>query len=83
MIQTILRVINIIAALTGIFVLLLTTVSRPNAYNGWNSAVNFVEIGMFGVLFAFSLGLFPIKARGVGYAIVYTVHRVLTAMVRV
>ena len=83
MIQTMLRVINMISALTGIFVLLLTTASTPNAYNGWNCAVNFAQIAMFGVLFAFSLELFPIKARGIGYAIVYTVHRVFTAVVRV
>ena len=36
---------------------------------------------MYGVLFAYSLELFPIKARGTGYAIVYTAYRISTAMV--
>ena len=38
---------------------------------------------MYGVLFALSLELLPIKARGTGYAMVFIVNCICNAMVRV
>ena len=69
--------------LTGVCILFLTTASTSNAYDGWNYAVSFVGSIMYGVLFAYSLELFPIRARGTGYAITYTAFRIFSAMVRV
>ena len=60
-----------------------TTASTSNAVNGWNCGVNYASTIMYGVLYALSLELLPIKARGTGYAIVFSVNCVCNAMVRV
>ncbi|KIM64398.1 hypothetical protein SCLCIDRAFT_630031 [Scleroderma citrinum Foug A] len=74
------RTLAVFTALTGVFVLLSTTASTSNAVNGWNCGVNYASTIMYGVLFALSLELLPIKARGTGYAMVFIVNCICNAM---
>lgn len=74
------RTLAIFTVLTGVFILLSTTASTSNAFNGWNCGINYACTIMYGVLYALSLELFPIKARGTGYTMVFTVNCTCNAM---
>ncbi|KAL4065255.1 major facilitator superfamily domain-containing protein [Scleroderma citrinum] len=66
----------IFTVLTGVFILLSTTICTSNAYAGWILGYSYVANIMYGVLYAITLELFPTKCRGTGSSMVFAVSRV-------
>ncbi|KIM54182.1 hypothetical protein SCLCIDRAFT_392454 [Scleroderma citrinum Foug A] len=68
------RTLAIFTVITGVFALLSTTASTYDAFNGWNCGLTYSCVIVCGVLYAMSMELFPIKARGTGYVIAFTAY---------
>lgn len=73
--------LSISALLTGAFILASTTARTSTVLLLWNCAYSFTSNIMYGVLYAVTPELLPVKHRGTGNALCASANRIFGVMV--